>query len=263
MSKALCVGINDYPGTENDLAGCVNDAKDWHAALTARGFDAELMLDGDASKKSMVDAISELVAATPAGGLGVLTYSGHGTWMPDEDGDEPDHRDEALCPYDITDGNVLSDDELFDIFSERERGARIVFISDSCHSGTVARLAPVSSDVDNNGRVRFLAPEVFLSPEGRARAVRVQTARPAGRPRHPVLLMAGCRDTEYSYDASFGGRPNGAFTYYAIKALDGLKEKADYLDWFKAIRKNLPSAAHPQTPNLFGSSRQKHWDALR
>ena len=23
--KALCVGINDYPGTSNDLAGCVND----------------------------------------------------------------------------------------------------------------------------------------------------------------------------------------------------------------------------------------------
>ncbi|WP_349769079.1 caspase family protein, partial [Zoogloea sp.] len=24
--KALCIGINDYPGTQNDLSGCVNDA---------------------------------------------------------------------------------------------------------------------------------------------------------------------------------------------------------------------------------------------
>jgi len=30
MSKrAVCVGINDYPGVENDLNGCVNDARAW------------------------------------------------------------------------------------------------------------------------------------------------------------------------------------------------------------------------------------------
>ncbi len=29
--KALCIGINDYPGTQNDLSGCVNDAQDWAA----------------------------------------------------------------------------------------------------------------------------------------------------------------------------------------------------------------------------------------
>ena len=27
--KALCIGINDYPGTGMDLRGCVNDADDW------------------------------------------------------------------------------------------------------------------------------------------------------------------------------------------------------------------------------------------
>jgi hypothetical protein len=25
MKRALLVGINDYPGTQNDLQGCVND----------------------------------------------------------------------------------------------------------------------------------------------------------------------------------------------------------------------------------------------
>ena len=35
MAKyALCIGINDYPGTDSDLSGCVNDANDWAAALT-------------------------------------------------------------------------------------------------------------------------------------------------------------------------------------------------------------------------------------
>lgn len=32
-SKALCVGINDYPGSGNDLKGCVNDAKAWAELL--------------------------------------------------------------------------------------------------------------------------------------------------------------------------------------------------------------------------------------
>jgi hypothetical protein len=26
--KVLCIGINDYPGTDSDLSGCVNDAND-------------------------------------------------------------------------------------------------------------------------------------------------------------------------------------------------------------------------------------------
>ena len=36
--KALCIGINDYPGTDSDLSGCVNDANDWAAELASRGF---------------------------------------------------------------------------------------------------------------------------------------------------------------------------------------------------------------------------------
>jgi hypothetical protein len=34
MAKtALCIGINDYPGTANDLSGCINDAQDWANTL--------------------------------------------------------------------------------------------------------------------------------------------------------------------------------------------------------------------------------------
>ena len=33
--KALCVGINNYPGTQNDLNGCVNDANAWAGLLVA------------------------------------------------------------------------------------------------------------------------------------------------------------------------------------------------------------------------------------
>ena len=40
MRKAVCVGINNYPGIFNDLKGCVNDAKDWSAWLQELGFES-------------------------------------------------------------------------------------------------------------------------------------------------------------------------------------------------------------------------------
>ena len=68
--------------------------------------------------------------------------------------------------------------------------------------------------------------------------------------------MSGCQDTEYSYDAWFQGRPNGAFTFVALRALKSLPTKATYRDWYNAIRKMLPSQQYPQSPNLYGSTNE-------
>ena len=74
--------------------------------------------------------------------------------------------------------------------------------------------------------------------------------------------MAGCQDTEYSYDASFEGRPNGAFTFVALRELARLPKSATYQDWYDRIRKVLPSQQYPQMPNLYGTSAMKGWTAL-
>ncbi|HGZ69864.1 MAG TPA: caspase family protein, partial [Nitratifractor sp.] len=127
MKRSLHIGINEYPDTGSDLSGCVNDANDWRLELEARGFVAESLLDGEAKKGAMVEAISKIVADTGRDDIAVITYSGHGTWVPDKDGDEVDKRDEALCPNDIAKGEVLVDDELYEIFSNRKWGARVIF----------------------------------------------------------------------------------------------------------------------------------------
>jgi hypothetical protein len=50
------------------------------------------------------------------------------------------------------------------------------------------------------------------------------------------------------------GRPCGAFTYYALKALKTLPAGATYADWHAAINPAfLPSASYPQSPQIFGS----------
>lgn len=270
MAKhALCVGINDYPGTGSDLAGCVNDANDWAAALSARGFTVSRMFDKQATGKAMRQAFADIVGAAKSGDTVVIQYSGHGSFVNDEDGDEPDGTDECLCPYDIGSNGPITDDELHDIYSSKARGVKLVIISDSCHSGSVSRFAPITTPPTMKGKnapqrkVRFMPPEVFLSRREFTKLGARRALRSSGPPgRHAALLMAGCQDTEYSYDAYFQGRPNGAFSFVALGALKKLAANATYRQWYDAIRKGLPSQQYPQSPNLYGTTSMKRWKAL-
>jgi hypothetical protein len=260
--RALCIGINNYPGTGSDLSGCVNDANDWKSALEERGFDVQLLLDGQATKDAIREGIQRLVRGARSGDIVVITYSGHGSYIPDTRGDEPDARDEVLCPYDIAQNRTLSDDELYDIFADREPGARIVFISDSCHSGSVTRMLP-TRERENEDRARFLPPESFL-PSGALRAASALRARPRSGASRPFggVLLSGCQDTESSFDATFNQRPNGAFTYFALKTLKSLPADASYSDWFQAIRAHLPNQRQRQTPNYGGTRSQMAWQVF-
>lgn len=249
---ALCIGINDYPGTDSDLAGCVNDANDWAAELGARGFEVARLTDGQATLAAMTAGIEALIGKAVAGDTVVITYSGHGTWVPDSSGDEPDGRDEGLCPHDIGRVGPLLDDEIRRLFAARKAGARVVLISDSCHSGSVTRGREDDLDADAP-RARFMPLEAWMPraelPMATARPSKLVLglARAGGD-----LLLAGCQDTEYSWDTRFRGRPNGAFTYYALKTLRE-RQPATYEAWMRAIREYLPSTRLPQTPQILGS----------
>ncbi|MEW6665630.1 MAG: caspase family protein [Thermodesulfobacteriota bacterium] len=141
--RALCIGINDYPGTDSDLEGCVNDANDWAAVLKKRGFTVQTMFNKQATGKAMRKAIKSLVGSAKARDSIIIQYSGHGSFVPDRDGDEPDGTDECLCPYDIASNGPITDDEMFDLLRPPVATVKVVMISDSCHSGTVARPARI------------------------------------------------------------------------------------------------------------------------
>lgn len=262
---SLCIGINDYPGVANDLHGCVNDAADWASVLTDKGFTVKMLLDSKATRANIVKEIKSLMTKTGAGDSVIIQYSGHGSFVPDENGDEPDGNDECICPYDIFvngKANFITDDELFDLYSLRHKDSKLVIISDSCHSGTVAKAGPVLSTEGPVRKMRFLAPEAFLPPEelaklGTANSRAFRSASPPGR--YAGLLMGGCQDKQVSYDASFGGKANGAFSYVALDTLKGLKASSTYANWFKEIRKRLPSEDYAQNPSLYGSRSMKNW----
>ena len=113
---ALCVGINDYPGTNMDLAGCVNDAQEWRGVLERRGYKVDTLIDREATRARIVEALRSAIGQATGSDSVVFTFSGHGSWLPDDDRDEPDARDEMMCPYDVMKEQYLLDDELHDIF---------------------------------------------------------------------------------------------------------------------------------------------------
>ena len=98
---ALCIGINDYPGTGSDLSGCVNDANDWGKLLSQKGFTVKKLLDKEATRKNILDNMKSLIDPAIKGDSIIFQYSGHGTYIADKDGDESDGTDECLCPSDL------------------------------------------------------------------------------------------------------------------------------------------------------------------
>ncbi|ABM36518.1 caspase family protein [Polaromonas naphthalenivorans] len=138
---ALCVGIDAYPAPEHQLAGCVNDARNWGRTLAGLGFETRLLLDGDASRATLERELSRLVDQSRCGDVIVFQYAGHGTQAPDLNGDEDDNIDEALCPVDFASGALYIDDDIAALFARIPDGVNMTCFMDCCHSGTNTRFA--------------------------------------------------------------------------------------------------------------------------
>ena len=242
MKSAICIGINNYPGMSNDLKGCVNDANDWAELLNEFGFDTKMLLDEQGTRENIKTTLRDLVMSLKPGDYGVFTYSGHGTYNLDTSGDEPDRYDEALYVYD----GILLDDELRAILDDLNPKASLTFISDSCFSGTVTR---VMDNVTHYAKPRFM-PVAGYSP-----LISIQ-GRFLAEAEMLELLLTGCSDSEYSYDAHINGRYNGAMSRYAIDAIRA-NPGATFEEFFTVLRQALPSQEYPQTPQLEGSEENK------
>jgi len=238
MKKALCVGINNYPGFTNDLKGCVNDANDWGALLEFAGFSVDKVLDGQATKQTILQKLEALIVGAAPEDEIVFTYSGHGTSVADRSGDEIDGYDEAIVAYDST----ILDDELREIIKKTQPGVHLVVIADSCFSGTVTRAL-----MSDYARPRYLITEKIPQSATLKKKLLSDEAM-------VEVLIAGCSDSEYSYDAQINGRWNGAMTAYATSVI---RKGQTYNDFYQKLRKLLPSDDFPQTPQLEGSEENK------
>jgi hypothetical protein len=242
MKLALCCGINKYPNPENNLAGCVNDCLDLSNLLTnSYGFEVKALIDNNYTRNNFIKSIESLLERNPD--VLVITNSSHGTRFVDNSGFETDGYCEALCLYD----GLIVDHDFKAILAKANPKTSIVVFSDSCHSTGVTRnFLRTMNDFD------YVSVPKYLPPEDDMEAISVSMApisKAIFEPNEKMneVLLAGCKSDQYSYDASFGKRPNGAFTYYTIKILSK-NPSITYEDFIKEMNKYLPSGRYPQCP---------------
>jgi len=264
--RAVLIGINQYQVPGADLRGCVNDVKNLEHALTAYyGFSAQditSLTDLQATKKAMQSAIKKLITGGKKGDTLLLHYSGHGANVPDDNGDEADHRDEILCPTDLDWEDPLSDDWLRKTLNKLRSGVSLTVIMDCCHSGTNTRaITPPDAPI----KERFLPCPLDLMATESGRKLR-GTVRdkmgkaPRGRKRKSdivhadikEMLITGCRDTQTSADAHIGGSFNGALTYYLVESIKEANGELTYRELQQRTSAKLKSNQYDQVPQLEG-----------
>ncbi len=152
---SLHIGLNRvdnaaYGFPVPNLSGCINDANDMREIADSRGFQTRQLLDEMATSAAVASSIEQAAERLYPGDLFWISYSGHGSQVPDPS--EPDQRSETWVLW----NRQLIDDELYALWGRFRRGVRILLISDSCHSGKVSRqLALVNAAVATvlrNGR---------------------------------------------------------------------------------------------------------------
>jgi hypothetical protein len=149
MSQGLSlhIGLNHvdpskYKGWDGALAGCINDANAMRAIAEAQGFTATQLVDADATADNILYEIGRAAHMLESGDTFFVSYSGHGSQVPDANADEDDGLDETWVAYD----RMVVDDELYGLWAQFAAGVRIQVFSDSCHSGTVIRDITLPTD---------------------------------------------------------------------------------------------------------------------
>ncbi|NEK17467.1 caspase family protein [Rhizobium leguminosarum] len=253
------VNPDHYAGWDGQLAACEFDANDMKEIADGLGYKSTLLLSAEATRKAVTDSIRKAAVQLKEGDIFFLSYSGHGSQMPDFNGDEEDGLDETWCLFD---GQLL-DDELYEAWSEFKFGVRVLVLSDSCHSGSVIRAFPAfTASIEQDQIIasehpRVMPPNIasrtfrqnraFYEELGsRMSSIELQaTARAKQQPIScSVKLISGCQDNQVSMD----GVGNGKFTGALIKAWDHGRFKGDYSTFRKTISKMLPET---QSPNYW------------
>lgn len=220
--RALVIGIN-YTGDPNlQLNGCIPDANRMCDYLISIGFkDEDILVLTDPingkpthlpTRANIVKAINWLNSLAPASDFIyhsalwkkndgqraqlVVHYSGHGSNIADDNGDEMgDRRDETICPKDISVSmsNMIRDDQLRSMLvGNMNSNSRLVTILDCCNSGT---------GMDLPFAYKTKMEKASYNPNTSC----------------DVICFSGCKDVQYSADTYVDGKPSGALTAAFLK----------------------------------------------
>jgi hypothetical protein len=258
--RALLIGINNYKNLPyyskeknrlfTHLKGPLNDVRIMREALISRyGFREEeikVLIEQEATRDNIIKTFEEwLVNGTREGDLVFFYFSGHGTQVDDQNGDEDDGKDEALCAYDlvpegaknVVDAKLIIDDELGEMlrkFSKRD----VVVVVDACHSGTMTRSIrgiPVSELEETPAIQARFVPVKLDESSVRTRSFSIDIPKQSDVPEGQIFISSSRADQE-SVEIALPEGFHGALTSGLV---EGMKEKKDrtYLDLFEYAKK--------------------------
>lgn len=236
MKRALLIGIN-YTGTQDALNGCVNDISNINKFLLENvgGYNSITVLTDDPksqikpTKQNMESNIKKFVTGCKSGDTLFFYYSGHGSTLRDNNGDESDGQDSVLVPLDYQKSGVIRDDWLFtNMVNCLPAGVLLWAFTDCCHSGTMLDLRYNYPLVDNNECKEDLSSKKTLSN---------------------VYYISGCKDEQTSAETYLNSKIQGALTW---SFLDTVNTKKD-LSWKELvhnIREKLKTKNLVQIPQF-------------
>jgi uncharacterized caspase-like protein len=144
--RALVVGIDDYQHVRK-LKGATADARDIESTLKTMGVrDITTLINDQADRSNVLREISGLVERTKTNDLIFLSIAGHGTQEPERiKGSQPDGMEDVflLAGFEPTAAGsqqrILGSEFNHFIKQFELRGAKIIYIADTCHGGGMAR----------------------------------------------------------------------------------------------------------------------------
>ena len=132
--RALIIGINDYQDAKiPDLKTAVNDAMAVSELLHNRyGFNVKLILNQEATKKAIYQALRDLASSTKSDDSVLIYYAGHGDL-------DKTFNDGWWIPVDAKGGDPLTylDNVQVQKAMNSMQARHVLLISDSCYSGTL------------------------------------------------------------------------------------------------------------------------------
>jgi hypothetical protein len=161
-SRALLVGVGRYQYPGIDLPAVDLDLERMREMLNRLGFEnrqIHALLDEQATSTAVVKEFSTwLREGVKPDDRVVFYFSGHGSNVPDLDGDESDRADEVLVTHDMRLKNLAGRSTLQGVVTDDQIGAlvakipsrNVIVLVDACHSGTVTR----SFTLDNRSLAR-------------------------------------------------------------------------------------------------------------
>lgn len=251
----VSVGIDDYRYI-SDLEGAVNDATDIAATLRQRGGDVILLTNEQATRSGIVGAVRAQIAKAVPGDVLVFSYAGHGVQFNEAlIGDEVDGKDENFVLHGFNQagpgaGERLRDNDVASLLQEVEEGVSVLFVADSCHSGTMTR-GPFGDATLGKTRWLDMGPlEDDPLPLPDASTFQVE----AGDLAH-VVFAAAARDEEQTPEILVDGERRGALSWSVARAIegaadggDGATSLGDFREFVRAQVRALSGAR--QTPDV-------------